>query len=37
MIVRQAKTHISLGIHPDWSQWVAKEHNFLHVDSEDSD
>ena len=36
-----AKTQISLGIHPVWSesslctQWVAKDPSFLHVDSED--
>ena len=41
--VRPAKTQISLGIHPVWSepslsaQWVAKDPNFLHADSEDSD
>ena len=41
--VRSAKTQISLGIHPVWSesslcaQWVAKDPSFLHVDSEDSD
>ena len=40
--VRPAKTRISLGIHPVWSdsslcaQWVAKNPSFLHVDSEDS-
>ena len=39
--VRPAKTQISLGIRPDWSesslstQWVAKEQSFLHADSED--
>ena len=38
-----AKTHISLGIRPIWSesslctQWVAKDPSFLHADSEDSD
>ena len=38
-----AKTQISLGIHPVWSeslqctQWVAEDSIFLHVDSEDSD
>ena len=43
MSVRQAKTQISLGIHPVWSesslcaQWVAKDPSFLYVDSEDSD
>ena len=43
MIVRPAKTQISLGIHPVWSEsllythWVAKDPRFLHVDSEDSD
>ena len=41
--VRPAKTQISLGIRRVWSesslcaQWVAKDPNFLHVDSEDSD
>ena len=41
--VRPAKTRISLGIHPVWwesllcAQWVAKDPNFLHADSEDSD
>ena len=39
--VRQAKTQISLGIRPVWSesslcaQWVAKDPSFLHADSED--
>ena len=43
MTVRQAKTQISLGIRPVWSesslcpQWVAKNLNFLHVDSDVSD
>ena len=43
MSVRPAKTQISLGIHPVWSesslcaQWVAKDPGFLHADSEDSD
>ena len=38
-----AKTEISLGIRPVWSesslctQWVAKDPRFLHADSEDSD
>ena len=38
-----AKTQLSLGIHPVWSesslctQWVAKDPSFLHADSEDSD
>ena len=38
-----AKTQISLGIRPVWSesslcaQWVAKDPRFLHADSEDSD
>ena len=38
-----AKTQISLGIRPVWSeswlcaQWVAKDPSFLHTDSEDSD
>ena len=41
--VRPAKTQISLGIRPVWSepslytQWVAKDTSFLHADSEDSD
>ena len=41
--VRPAKTQISLGIHPVWSepllcaQWVAKDPRFLHADSEDFD
>ena len=41
--VRPAKTQISLGIRPVWSesslcaQWAAKEPSFLHADSEDSD
>ena len=41
--LRPAKTQISLGICPVWSesslcaQWVAKDPSFLHVDSEDSD
>ena len=36
-----AKTQISLGIRPVWSEsslcahWVAKDPSFLHVDSED--
>ena len=40
--VRTAKTQISLGIHPDWSesllcaQSVAKDPRILHVDSKDS-
>ena len=43
MSVRPAKTQISLGIHPVWSesslcaQWVAKGPRYLHADSEDSD
>ena len=43
MTVRPAKTQISLGIRPFWSesslcaQWVAKDLSFLHADSEDSD
>ena len=43
MTVHPAKTQLSLGIHPDWSesslcaQWVAKDPRFLHADSEDSD
>ena len=41
--MRPAKTHISLGIHPVWSesslcaQWVVKDPSFLHADREDSD
>ena len=41
--VPPAKTRISLGICPVWSesslcaQWVAKDPTFLHADSEDSD
>ena len=40
--VRPAKTQISLGIRPVWSesslcaQWVAKDPSFLHADSENS-
>ena len=43
MTVRPAKTQISLGIRPVWSepspctQWVVKDQSFLHADSEDSD
>ena len=43
MTVRLAKTQISLGIRPVWSQsllcaqLVVKDQNFLHADSEDSD
>ena len=43
MSVRPAKTQISLGIQPVWSesslcaQWVAKDPSFLHADREDSD
>ena len=43
MTVRPAKTQISLGIRPAWSesslcaQWAAKDPSFLHADSEDSD
>ena len=43
MTVRPAKTQISLGIRPVWSesslcaQWVAKDFSFLHADSENSD
>ena len=43
MNVRPAKTQISLGIRPVWSesslcaQWVAKDPRFLYADSEDSD
>ena len=38
-----AKTQISLGIRPVWSepslcaQWVAKDPSFLYADSEDTD
>ena len=41
--VHPAKTQISLGICPVWSeyspcaQWVAKDPRFLHADSDDSD
>ena len=41
--VRLAKTQISLGIRPVWSesslctQWVAKDPSFLHADNEDVD
>ena len=41
--VLPAKTQISLGIRPVWSEsslcthWVAKDPSFLHADSEDSD
>ena len=41
MAVRPAKTQISLGIRPVWSesslcaQWVTKDPSFLHADSED--
>ena len=43
MTVRPAKTQISLGIRPVWSesslcaQWVAQDPSFLHAPSEDSD
>ena len=43
MTVRPAKTQISLGIRPVWSesslfaQLVAKDPRFLHADSKDSD
>ena len=43
MTVRPAKTQISLGISPDWSEsllcthWVAKDPSSLYADSEDSD
>ena len=43
MTVRPAKTQISLGIRPVWSesslcaQWVAKDPSFFHADSEDSE
>ena len=39
VVVHPAKTQISLGIHPVWSesslctQWVAKDPRFLHADS----
>ena len=42
MTVRPAKTQISLGIRPVWSEsslcahWVAKGPSFLHADSEDT-
>ena len=42
MSVRPAKTQISLGIRPVWSesslgaQWVVKDPSFFHADSEDS-
>ena len=41
MTVRPAKTQISLGIRPVWSEsslcakWVAEDPSFLHVDSEE--
>ena len=41
--VHPAKTQISLGIRPVWSEsslwteWVAKDPSLLHVDSEDTD
>ena len=41
--VRLAKTQISLGIRPVWSesslctQWVAKDPSYLHADNEDVD
>ena len=41
MTVRPAKTQISLGLRPVWSesllctQWVAKDLRFLHADSEE--
>ena len=41
--MRPAKTQISLGICPVWSEsllyahWVAEDPSFLHADSEDSD
>ena len=43
MSMRPAKTKISLGIRPVWSesllgaQWIAKDPSVLHADSEDSD
>ena len=42
-LLRPAKTLISLGIRPVWSEfslwalWVAKDPSFLHADNEDSD
>ena len=42
MTVHPAKTQISQGIHPVWSessqcpQWVAKDPNSLHTDGKDS-
>ena len=41
MDVRPAKTQISLGVSPVWSesslcaQWIAKNPSFLHIDSEE--
>ena len=43
MSVGPAKTQISLGIRPGWSEsslcakWVAKDPSFLHADSKDTD
>ena len=43
MSVRPAKTQISLGIRPIWTEsslcaeWLAKDPSNLHADSEDSD
>ena len=43
MTMRPAKTRISLGIRPVWSEsslcddWVAKDPSFLHADRADSD
>ena len=43
MSVRRAKTQISIGILPvsqessQRAQWVTKDSNFLHADSEDTD
>ena len=42
-LVHPAKTQFSMGIRPVWSEsslcapWVAKDHNFLQANSEDSD
>ena len=42
-LVHPAKTQITLGVRPDWSEsslcahWVAKDPMFLHAKSEDSD
>ena len=43
LIVRSAKTQISIGISPVWSEsslyddWVTEDPSFLHADSKDSD